>query len=265
MNVTTHYARIFWQLLRRDIVTFRKQLYSFAINFTIISPIVYTISYGYIMPQAGLINPSPEAGTIFFVGSVLQVLIAPAIGLSLGVFFDTQHTKLLQYQMTFAPLSLIIFERIIFFSSVIFLCISPYFITAKWLLGSYLATMNTHWILIWCVLYVAALFFSAFSLFFIFSIKSIHQFGNLFDRFIFPLLQLGGLRAPYAVFMDYNLYLGIAVALNPMMQITEGLRKAMLGGDTYLPYYTSIGGALCSAVLCAYVAIRLAKKRLDAL
>lgn len=265
MNKFLHYLCIFWQLMRRDIYAFRNQVRAFAINFMVMSPVVYAINYGYLMPNAGMINPTPEAGTMFFVGSVLQVLIAPSIGLALGVFFDSQHAKLIHYQMTFAPLSLIILERIAFFSLVTFVFISPYFLIAKWLLGSYLATANAHLLLIWFVLYIGSFFFAAFSMFFVFYIERIQQFGNIFDRFMFPMLQLGGLRAPFSVFAEYNIFLGIAVAFNPMMQVTEALRKAMLGGDSYMPYYLSIGGALISGLICAFFAVRFATKRLDAI
>ncbi|MGE0010549.1 MAG: hypothetical protein AB7F19_01130 [Candidatus Babeliales bacterium] len=264
MNSIWLYVRIFGQLLYRDIYAFRKQIKSFAINYMLVAPLVYSINYGYLMPNSGMINPTPEAGTIFFLGSLLQVLISPSLGLAFGVFFDTQHTKLLQYQMTFAPLSLIILERIFFFSIVTFVFIGPYYVIAKWLLGSYLATAHAQWWLIMLVMYLGMLFFSAFSLFFIFYIEGVHQVGNLFDRFIFPMLQLGGLRMPFSVFLEYSLVLGILVAFNPMMHLTEALRKAMLGGDTFMPYYVSITGILFASALFAFLAIRYAYKRLDA-
>ncbi len=265
MNNAWHYARVFWQLMRRDIYAFRKQIKSFAINYMIISPMVYSINYGYLMPNSGMINPTPEMGTIFFLGSVLQVLISPSIGLALGVFFDSQHARVIQYQMTFAPLRLIILERILFFSLVTFVFVGPYYLIAKWLLGSYMATAHAHWLLIACIIYLGTLFFSAFTMFFVFYIERIQQFGNIFDRFIFPMLQLGGLRMPFSLFLDYSIFLGIFVLFNPMMHLTEGLRKAMLGGDTFLPYYVSIPGILLASVLCALLAMGYASKRLDAL
>lgn len=264
MNATWHYLRIFWQLLRRDIYAFRNQIKSFAINYMIISPIVYSINYGYLMPNSGLINPTPEVGTVFFLGSVLQVLISPSIGLAIGVFFDAHHTKLIYYQMTFAPLRLIVLERILFFSGVTFLFVGPYYLIAKWLLGGFLVTSHAHWLLIAMLIYMATIFFSAFALFFIFYIDRIHQFSNFFDRFMFPMLQLGGLRVPFSIFWEYSIFLGIAVLFNPMLHITESLRKAMLGGATYLPYYITVPAILIASVLFIVLALRYAYKRLDA-
>lgn len=265
MNNFWHYTRIFAQLLRRDVYAFRKQIRSFAINYMIVSPIVYSINYGYLMPNSGMVNPTPEAGTLFFVGSVLQVLISPSIGLSLGVFFDMQHSRVIQYQMTFAPLSLIVLERILFFSAVTFLFVSPYYFIAKWLLGSYLATAYAQWWLIAVMLYLGALFFAAFTMFFVFFMERIQQFSNFFDRLVFPMIQLGGLRVPFSVFLEYSTILGLVVALNPLMQLTEGLRKAMIGGDSFMPFFVSIGGVLISSALCGFFAIRYAYKRLDAI
>lgn len=264
MSTTYHYLRVFVQLMRRDVHAFKKQMSAFAINYMIVCPVVYSLNYGYLMPNSGMVNPTPEAGTLFFAGSVLQVLISPSIGLALGVFFDMQHTRLIQYQLTFAPLRLIIFERILFFSAVTFFFVWPYYFIAKWLLGGYLATVDAHWLMIICILYLGALFFAAFTLFFVFLIERIQQFGNFFNRLVYPMIQLGGLRIPFSVFLEYSVLLGIIVMLNPLMHLTEGLRKAMLGGTTFLPYFISIGGVLISSLVCALLAMRYAYKRLDA-
>lgn len=264
MKHFVYYARLFAQLLHRDMYAFKSQVRSFAINYMMFCPTVYAINYGYLMPNSGMMSPTAQAGTIFFVGSVLQILISPSIGLSLGVFFDAQHSRLIQYQMTFAPFALIIFERIFFFSLITFVFVSPYFLIAKWLLGSYFVTAHTSWLMVLCMLYLGSLFFAAFTLFFVFYIERIQQFGNIFDRFMFPMLQLGGLRIPFSAFMEFSAVLGAFVAFNPMMHITEGLRKATLGGSGYMPYYISVPGVLVSTAICAVLALKYARKRLDA-
>ncbi len=263
MNNWWYYTRLFWQLFRRDLYAYSKKWTTFFINFMIVCPVVYALNYGYIMPNSGMINPTPELATLFFAGSVLQVIFPPAIGLAIGLYFDVHNSKFIHYQLTLAPARLIIVERIFFFATIIFVHAIPFYLISKWLLGAQFVTEHMTWWLLGIMLYLGSLFFSAFSVFFIFFIERIQQFGNFFNRLIYPMLQLGGVRMPFSVFLQYSTFLGFLVAFNPLMQLTEGLRRSILGGNNFMPFFISIGGLVLSCGLCVFFAIRYFYKRVD--
>ena len=66
--------RIVKVFIRRDWIIYRSMAYNLLINNSIISPLIYTYAYGYVIPRLGLSNVTNESATVFFAGRILTMM-----------------------------------------------------------------------------------------------------------------------------------------------------------------------------------------------
>lgn len=259
-----YYLAVGWQFFKRDWALYRQNWYRFAINYIFFCPLVYTYAFGYLIPySSGVGDVSAETASLFFSGSILWVLYPLSFMFCLELFFDLQENRYIDYQLTLAPARLILVERLFFFSCITWLHLLPYYPIARLLLGAYFDTTATSWYMLALILYLSALFFVSFNLFFVFFIDRMQQIGNFFTRIVLPLVQVGGLRSPLSVMYQFSYLAGMLSLCNPIMLITEGIRQALFQSPAYLSYAAAIGGLLI-AIACAMTACFFYfKKRVD--
>jgi len=263
MKWFVYYLQLFWQLFRRDCFVFTKQWKQFAINYILFCPPVYAFLYGYIIPYSSIEKVSVHAASVFFAGSIMWLLYPLSFILCLELFFDLQQNRFIDYQLTFAPARLILFERLFFFSLVTWIHLLPYYPLSRLLLGNYFDTSNTSWLMLFIILYFCSLFFVAFNLFFIFFIDRMHQIGNFFMRAVFPMIQLGGLYMPFNIMYQYMYAIGVISFFNPVMHMTEGIRQAIFQSDEYLSHTVTISALLIGTVISMLACFVFFKKRVD--
>jgi ABC-2 type transport system permease protein len=108
-----------------------------------------------------------------------------------------------------------------------------------------------------------SLFFGFFGLFLTSLVKSMSKVGSMWMRVIFPLWTLGGFQFTWHVMYAKSPILGYALLLNPFLYTMEGMRAAILGQTGSLQLPICLGAILGFTLLCAVIAIKRIKTRID--
>lgn len=241
--------KIMSAFLKRDLYIHWEHRYHYFLDNVIIVPIVYTLIFGYLQPYI-LFGPGQfRLGTSLFVGSTSVDIFWTAFGFTLPFLFDMEHNRFIDYQLSLLHPALVILERIISGSLLTFILMAPYFIMCKLILGSYFDTSTANWFAVYLMLYVSSLFCTAYNMLTMCLIKGSDQLGDLWMRFHNPLILLGGFWIPLSAMNEYSTVLGTISLFNPMVYITEGLRRAFMGDTEFV----AVGH--CVVILLAFTAV----------
>ena len=110
---------------------------------------------------------------------------------------------------------------------------------------------------------MSALFFSVFAIWVASFVKSPHQMGKVFIRFIFPLWFFGGLQFTWFKLYGVAPLLAYMDLLNPYIYATEAMRTALLGPTANLDFGFCLGMLLFLMIFCFTHAYWRFKKQLD--
>ena len=93
------------------------------------------------------------------------------------------------------------------------------------------------------------------------------KIGNMINRVLFPLWFLGGFLFPWVVLDRMLPVVATLNLLNPYVHMTEAIRGAMvgpmLGGDVFLPFWSSCGVLILFTGIFGFLAVAKLRKRLD--
>jgi len=133
---------IFLRFLWRDFYVYSKQIRNFAINYCLIYPLVFTLSFGYIIPNVNFGSAIIVSKSVILAGSIVIILMILPFTLNLFLLLDLEGDKFTEYQILLMPPRLVILEKIIFSSIFNFLLLLPYFVVAKIILNDNFDTCN---------------------------------------------------------------------------------------------------------------------------
>lgn len=268
MIALKHSLIIFFQFMRRDFFTKRKQFMDNVLNYAFIYPIVFAIQSAYFQGRANFTHPSPTLNTILFAGNILVVLLLFTYKQNIELLFDLEGKRYVEYQITMLNPFLVILERI-FFTGLYTFCISlPYYPMGRLILGSYIDMGGTNWPQLIALLFAGSMCLSAYHLLAAVLLKRTVDIGALWSRVNGTLLAFGGFWVPLWAIRKYSPFLGKLVYLNPCLYLTEGAKGAIIGSTgshEYLPFW------LCIQMLFAFSALFTAlcwwqfKRRTDCL
>jgi len=255
-------AIIFLRFLQRDIYVQKQRIGTFLINYGIIYPTIYAFAIGYIMANTYLGYNSGQ-GTNLFIGHILIIVVAFANSLNIGLLFDFENQRCIDYQITLLSPRLIILERILFASLFTFAISIPFFPIASLILGNSFAHATISWPKTFLVLYASSLCCSAYTQFTACVIPNSRKLRSFWMRVNFGLINLGGIFIPWHVMNKFSSVLGYITLLNPLLYITEGLRSAILGLPEFINAWICMSAMLAFSVLFTLLAFHFFKKRID--
>lgn len=253
---------ISWQFFKRDIAVYKQRLRDFIINFVLIYPLLYTLTFGYILAKTGggaESLPIPVLST----GLAVFTLFPLAFGIALDLLFDFEHQRFIDFQILVLKPQLVLIEKIIFGSILVFLCNITFYPLVIGLLHPYFDLYRISWTKVALLLYAASLFCSSFGYLLVCIMKDMSKIRFIWRRCNYPLIMLGGFLAPWKVMVLFSPILGYAALMNPMLYVTEGLRQAILAQDQFLPYWQSLCSLLVFSLLSTLGALYFFKKKLD--
>lgn len=255
--------RVMWAFIRRDWLVYRPRAKTLFINYGIISPIIYTYAYGYIIPRVAISNVTDQNATVFFAGTILSVMFPLVFTWHKDLLQDLEHTKFISYQiLVFSP-RWVMLQRILFGSWVALIHVAPFFIVAGLLLGKKLViTHLSIWKFVAC-LYAGTLVCSAFVMFLICYVQDFRSVRNFWLRVNHPMLQMGGMFVPWYVMNESSRLIGLLTLANPMLYITEGLKQSMVGDPRFFAYSYSMSGLIVFMILFYYIALYRLRIKLD--
>lgn len=249
---------VFFQLLRKDLIVFYRQLHTKLID-TVILFFTNVMSFGYLLPSAG------ESYTAFFaVGAIASfgfIGIVGKVGLLLADMEGDRkisHTLAMPMttSMTFCYIAISWALTSCIMSAILF-PIGKAFVFSRW---------NWEMISVWRVVFIlitSNLFFGFFALWLSGVVKGMVSLNSLWLRYIAPMWLFGGYVYSWSSLFDTSHLLGYITLLNPMIYVMEGVRSAALDSKEYLPFWLSASMLWFFILLCGLHAIKKLKQKLD--
>ena len=241
-----HSLLVFITFLRRDIHVYAERIKHYFINYGIIYPVIYTFCFGYILPHMGGQGHTTLPVNVISAGLILFTLFPLAFQINLDLLLDFEHDRFIDYQIILLSPPLVLLEKILFSSGVVFLCNISFYPFVMFMMHDYFDFSIVAWDKMMIMLYLAALFCASFSLFLVCIMRDMTQIRFVWRRCNYPLIMLGGFLTPWKIMATFSPALGYLVLANPMLYITEGLRRTIIGSETFLSFPT------CTLALCTF-------------
>lgn len=254
---------VFFTFLWHDLYTSAKQIKNFIINYALIYPVVFSLTYGYIIPNTAFSAGILPSKTIIFAGNVIVVFLTLAFNLNLSVLTDIEGDRFINYQMILLNPRLVILEKILFSTLLHFCMCLPFFAVSRLILQDSLDTLNFSMVKFLTILFLSSLVFSSYVFLSMCILKGTHQLGIWWRRFNSPLLTLGGSWVPWMVIAKFSTLLGYLILLNPILYITEGMRGAILGESLFIPFKYCVITLIFTIVMLILLSFYFFKKRVD--
>ncbi len=255
--------RIFFEFLRRDFYVYFKRINTYAINFIILYPLTYIISFAYIQAKAYFGAENVTQATIFFAGNVILLIMSLAFECTILLLFDLENERTIDYRITLINPRLILFEQILFTTLFSFLLLAPFFPLTTFILRTQFDSAHTSWPLLFIMLFLTCLCCAAYHMFIACALKSSKQIVHFWMRCNLPLITFGGFLTPWYIMNQYSSIIGKMSLLNPFLYATEGIRQAIVGGTMFFSIACCTLVLIIFSCIFSFLACHLFKKKVD--
>jgi len=256
---------IFTNFLWRDLFTYlkSKQIKRYIINYSLIYPTLFSISYGYIIPNTCFDPSKLPATAVMLTGTIISAILSLVIATNIFMLVDLESDQFTKYQATVLRPNLLVLEKIVFSSLFSFFLLLPFFVISKLLLFKSFDTTHLSIIKFLIVLYLSTLAVSSYALLAMLNMSGTHVMGRWWRRFNFPLVMLGGAWVPWMFMQKASPLLAYIILVNPFLYITEGIRGAILGNGIYIPFIYCVSALSFATIIFTYFSFVSFKKRID--
>ncbi|NGX39276.1 MAG: hypothetical protein KR126chlam1_00599 [Chlamydiae bacterium] len=253
-------APLFWQLMRKDLRQFRR-LYKGKFFDTCFLFFTNIVVFGYFMPLMGV---PATYGSFILVGAIASFGLFDTIGQVGELIFDIEGDRTITFKLAMPVPYWIVFGQLAIKWAVhnFLLCI-PLFFIGKLILWDGFSLRQIDLFKLLLIFPSICLFFGSFSLWLTAMIKRIDSISSLFLRFINPVFMFGGYFFTWKDAYELSPYIAYVLRCNPMLYVFEGMRAACLGGEGYLPFWTSFFSLWGFIILLGGFALKALRKRLD--
>jgi len=230
----TQYARAFAGLFLRDLYVLRREIRPFVIR-VCMNPLLFLFVFTYVIPHisgGAAMNPTSAMAGNAFSTVLLPGLMAVAImfsgiaAVALPLAQEFGITREIDDRvMCPLPVPAVAIEKICFSALQSMVAAAIVFPLAYYVPVTHPATHVTSWLFLLVVLVLASLVAGALGLTIGTSVKP-QQIGLIFGVVVIPITFLGCVYYPWAA-LKYIRWLQIAVLINPIVYMSEGLRAAL--------------------------------------
>lgn len=257
----TH-GRVIWQLVKTDLVAFRKNLVDSAID-TAVVMILVVGAMTYIMP---LLGTTTDYGPFTAIGAIPSACIFELYGMGVNLISDIRGEKLISYRLTLPlPTSFVFVAKALAYA----IRVSINALTAA-VVGIGLLIVGGRFSLIFVspfkilLISISMVLFTGFFAIFIASlVKSMDRIASVWTRVLYPLWFLGGAQFSWQITYTFSPVLGLIALLNPILYLMEGYHAAMLNPADYLNFWLCLIMTLLFTVFFGYIGIKRLKRQLD--
>ncbi|USO02305.1 MAG: ABC transporter permease [Alphaproteobacteria bacterium] len=253
-------SRIFWQLLKTDLIFFKRRFIEAFINLAIW--VVCTIFVNvYVLQKLGLQQGYGQLMVAGIMVSAAWFEMLPHMINAVSDFFGDRH---IDYHLTL-PMS----NYLIFIKSVCAYIIDVFVFTIIGLIfAAVLMSDQVHLSQISplhmsIAIILTSVFFGSFILFLTSICKNPGYIGTVISRIIFPLWFLGGFAFPWETLYEIAPTISYIALINPYTYMTEMLRVATIGQQGFLPFWPSALALITLTVITGYMGIQRLKYKLD--
>jgi len=254
------YLLLFFNLLKTDMIIFKKRIFEGTIN-TIIWVSIILVIFAYIFPAMGM---SKMFGPLYVTGALVSSCIFEIWTTTINFVADISGNKTISYPLTLPIPSWLYFIKLAIGyaikSIVIALAIIP---LGKLLLLGRFDLQHFSVIKFPIMLITVAIFVGFLSLFVSSVTKSIFQLRDAWTRFLFPMWFLGGAEFYWQIAYKLSPTFAYLMLLNPITYAMEGIRGTILGQKLFIPFWFCILTLWGFTLLLGYVSFKKLKQRLD--
>lgn len=258
------YARAFLGLMLRDFRVLRRELVPFVIRI-IMQPLLFLFVFTYVFPHLGQGNPMAASGanfaTILLPGLMAVAIMfsgIAAVALPLSQEFGVTR-EIDDRVMCPLPVAGVAVEKMCF-SALQSILAAALVVPLAWFIPSVPVKPEVHsWPLLIVFLVLSSLVASALGLAIGASVKP-QQIGLIFSIVVVPITFLGCVYYPWE-FLNHLRWLQIAVLINPIVYMSEGLRAALTPGIPHMPVPLIIFALLVSLTILGGIGVRGFLKR----
>ncbi len=241
----------------RDLHVLRRELLPFVIR-VCMNPLLFLFVFTVIMPhmgsQAAAMNPTTSLsganfGTVLLPGLMAVAIMfsgIAAVALPLAQEFGVTR-EIDDRVMCPLPVAAVAIEKIVFSALQSMIAAAIVFPMAYYVPATPVVAHVASWPLLLTVMLLASLTSGALGLTIGTSVKP-QQIGLIFGVVVMPITFLGCVYYPWAA-LTHMRWLQIAVLINPIVYMSEGLRGALTTG---LPHMSS---SLVLLMLCVFLAL----------
>ncbi|MDR3646915.1 MAG: ABC transporter permease [Candidatus Babeliales bacterium] len=259
-----HYnTQIFIQFTKRDIYVFSKNIIRYFINYSIIFPSLYALTFGYIIPTTSFSNVQLVSISLLLPSSLIFLFLSLNFNQNIFLLLDLENNKYIEFQTLLLNPRLLIIQKVFVTSSFTTIFLLPFFGVTKLILQNSFDTSQLSIFKLVTIIFFSSIAAASYVILSILYMHNTHQIGNWWRRMNTPLTMLGGTWVPWATMAKVSVILGYITLFNPFIYITEGLRGAILGTDLFIPFHYCILALTIFTFIFINLAIRKFKKRLD--
>lgn len=258
-NIKLH-SNVFWQLLKTDLIVFKKDLIGTIIDGLIWSGIVVFVS-AYILPFFGM---AKEFGFFTLIGCVASWSLFE-IWPSIATFIaDIEGVKCIDYQITLPiPSWMVFIKRSLGYSlkAMVITCfIIPFGSLILWDKVNFTNFSFVRFIIIFITI---NLFSSVFGILLASLVENMNRIGKVWMRILFPMWFLGGAQFTWVMIYKLSPVFAYVSLCNPVLYAMEGIRSSVLGSEAYLPFWNCVAMLWFFTFLFGWIGIKRLEKRLD--
>jgi len=264
MSSKSHrYARIFWQLTRRDFRIFKKILPGKLVDTTILI-LGNLLIFAYIFPMQQNGGETFDFGLFIFAGSLFLYSFFDAIGYTTVAVSDIESNQTILHTLSLPiPSALTFMQMVVSWALRYGLAGLVIIFLGKIVLLESFDMARVNWGKFALIYTVAYLFFGCFFLWLTSVIKKISNLGHLFVRVGNPMFMFGGYFFTWYQADKIAPIFAKLILMNPLLYAFEGARSVIIGPEGFLPYWVCIGMLVFSSVVMGFDGIRRLKRRLD--
>ncbi len=254
------YLKLFWQLVKTELLIFKQSVIGKIIDTAIwVAAVIGVVSY--VFPQLGM---SKGFGEFYAIGAIVSVGIFHIFPKTAAFVADITGNKKINYSFTLPlPSWLVILKDGVVYACetiTMALVILP---VSKLLLLNRLDLSN------FSVIKFILMFFSLnfciglMSILMSSIVENIHTIEKIWVRILFPLWFFGGTQYSWKTMFEISPKLAYISLCNPILYATEGIRAATLGQEKYLSFWLCILMVWLFGIFFGWLGIKRLKKRLD--
>jgi ABC-2 type transport system permease protein len=260
----------FGGLLLRDFRVLRRELGPFVIRI-LMQPLLFLFVFTYVFPHmnqggGGAANPLASAGGVSLGTVLLPGLMAVAImftgiaAVALPLSQEFGITREIDDRvMCPLPVAAVALEKVCFSALQSILAALLVLPLAYYIPSVPVQAHISSWPLLIAVLVLASLVAGALGLAIGSNVKP-QQIGLIFSIVVIPITFLGCVYYPWGL-LNHIRWLQLAVLLNPIVYMSEGLRAALTPGVKHMPYGYILLALVVSFVLLGQLGLRGFMKR----
>jgi hypothetical protein len=256
------HSYIFWQLLKTDLMIYRKNQINEIIN-TIIWTSLTLFATGYIFPQLGMTS---SYGSFIAVASIASISVFVIWPTAANLVSDIDGDQTVSYALTLPiPTSLLWCKQALgiaiktLINAIIILPLGKIF------LGSALQLSNINFVGFLAMYLSIPILTSFFALFIASITKNMLMLETVWIRLLFPLWFLGCSQFPWHSLYTFSKPIAYVMLLNPYTPLFEGIQAAVNPGQQFLPVSICLIITWAWTIVMGYFGIARLKKRLDSM